>query len=103
MEAVKAGELKPHAAAVKFGIPSSTLYDHLIGRSKKRYGGHPTVLTAAEEREIATACQVLQQFGFHLTTDTVEAIVQDYVTACGRETPSLQGFDSWLLTGGVGY
>ena len=53
MEAVSSGELKAHAAAKQYGIPSSTLHDHIKGKSTKRYGCAPTVLTA-EEKEIVT-------------------------------------------------
>ena len=53
MEAVSSGELKAHAAAKQYGIPSSTLYDHIKGQSTKMYGCAPTVLTA-EEKEIVT-------------------------------------------------
>ena len=58
MEAVGSGELKDHAAAKQYGIPSSTLHDHIKGKSTKRYGCAPTVLTA-EEKEIVIK-QVLQ-------------------------------------------
>ena len=98
LKAVQEGELKPHRAAVQYGIPPSTLYDHLKGKSKKRYGGPPTVLTCAEEKEIATACEVLQQFGYPLTTNLVGAIVRDYVTAAERPTlfrNSIPGYDWW--------
>ena len=37
----------------QYGIQSSTLYDHIKGKSTKRYGCAPTVLTA-EEKEIVT-------------------------------------------------
>ena len=57
MKAVSSGELKAHAAAKQYGIPSSTqsstLHDHIKGKSTKRYGCAPTVLTA-EEKEIFT-------------------------------------------------
>jgi len=53
MEVVSSGELKAHAAAKQYGIPSSTLYDHIKGKSTKRYGSAPTVLTA-EEKVIGT-------------------------------------------------
>ena len=98
LKEVEEGKSKANAAAVKFGIPSSTLYDHLKGKSQKRYGGCPTVLTHAEEKEIMEACQVLQEFGFPLTTDTVGAIVRDYLKANGRKTPfkdATPGYDWW--------
>lgn len=85
--AVRGGTMKAHAAAVKYGIPSSTLYDHLHGRSKKRYGGPPTVLSHEEEQEIAMACQVLQEFGFPLTKGVMGTIVSDYLQANKRENP----------------
>ena len=93
LEAVRSGKMKAHAAAHKFCIPSSTLYDHLKGKSQRRYGGHPMILTCAEEKEIATSCQVLQEFGYPLTKDIVGIIVRDYITPCRREN---QKFHSWV-------
>jgi len=98
MEAVSSGELKAHAAAKRYGIPSSTLYDNVKGKSSKRYGGAPTVLTAAEEKEIVTACQVLQEFGFPLTTNVVGQIVKDYLTSTERRNPFTDltpGYEWW--------
>ena len=49
---VQAGEaLSMRAAAHKYGVPSSTLHDHLKGKSMKAGAGGPTVLKAAEEQE----------------------------------------------------
>ena len=45
MEKVKSKELSLRQAAITFGIPKSTLSDHVTGRSSKRYGGAPTVLS----------------------------------------------------------
>lgn len=98
LEAVNKGELKPHRAALKYGIPSSTLYDHLKGKSQKRYGGRPTVLSVQEEKEIVTICEVLQQFGFPLTKDIVGIIVRDYLKDCERPNPfkdSIPQYDWW--------
>ena len=50
MEAVSSGELKAHAAAKQYGIPSSTLHDHIKGKSTKRYGCAPTVLTVQQKK-----------------------------------------------------
>ena len=85
--AVKSGQLKPYRAALQFGVPSSTLHDHLTGKSKKRYGGRPTVLSSSEEKEIVRICETLQQVGFPLTRDIVGAIIRDYLTDCGRPNP----------------
>jgi hypothetical protein len=37
-------------AGVKYGIPKTTLSNHLKGVSKKRYGGPSTILTPEEEK-----------------------------------------------------
>ena len=89
LEAVRSGKMKAHAAALKFCIPSSTLYDYLKGKSRRRYGGHPTILTCAEEKEIATSCQILQKFP--LTKDIVGIIVRDYITQQKREKKASKG------------
>ena len=49
---VRGNELSVRAAATTYGIPKSTLSDHVHGVSSKRYGGGSTVLTLDEEREI---------------------------------------------------
>ena len=62
---VQAGEgLSMREAAHKYGVPSSTLHDHLKGKSKKAGAGGPTVLMAAEEREVALTCLALADMGF---------------------------------------
>lgn len=98
IEAVRNGQMKPHRAAVTYGIPPSTLYDHLKGKSKKRYGGKPTVLSNEEEKEIATVCEVLQQFGYPLTREIVGGIVKEYLLDRERPNPfrnSVPGPDWW--------
>ncbi len=51
------------------GIPASTLHDHSVGKSKRRYGGRGQVLTPTEEKEIERAYEVMQELGFPLTKD----------------------------------
>ena len=97
-EAVENGEVNTNKAAKIYGIPYSTLRDHLKGNNKKRFGGRPTLLSFEEEKEISTSCQVLQQFGFPLNVDTVGIIVRDYLKECKRANPfknSLPGYDWW--------
>ena len=66
-----------HAAAHKYGVPPSTLHDHLKGKSKKAGAGGPTVLMAAEEREVALTCLALADVGFGLTRELVEVVISD--------------------------
>lgn len=79
VEKVKSGEQSLRAAALAYGIPRSTLSDHLWGVSHKRYGGSSTVLTTEEEREIVLTCQILADMGFPLTKAYVEVVVKDYL------------------------
>ena len=50
IKAVQSKNMSVRAAGMKFGIPKSTLQDHLKGVSKKRYGGPSSMerLKAAE-------------------------------------------------------
>ena len=84
MKDVNVKGLSRRAAAEKYGIPRSTLCDHLNGKSTKRFGGPSTVLTYSEEQEIVVACQTLQQFGFPMTTDIVGTIEKEYVISTDR-------------------
>ena len=59
-------------------------YNDCIGKSQKRYGGRPTILTNAEENEVVITCQVLQEIGYGLTWEMVEHVVMNYVRDSGR-------------------
>ena len=91
MKAVQSKELSIRAAGAKFGIPSSTLHDHLRGTSTKRYGGAPTILTANEEKEIVTSCLVMQESGFPLTREFVSMALRDYIEGPTNSRKALQG------------
>ena len=98
LEAARSKELSVRAAAAKFGIPHSTLHDHLTGKSQKRYGGPSTCLSQSEEKEIVLACQTLQQFGFPMTRDIVGKIVHDYLISTQRQHQfhnGVPGTDWW--------
>ena len=78
------------AAAWKYGIPRSSLHDHLSGKTKKRYGGPSAVLTEVVEKEIATTYIVLQEFGFPLTKELVVFIIRDLKDK-GQQNPFEDG------------
>ena len=88
---VKAGKAGVCAAARKYGIPCSSLHDHLSGKTSKRHRGHQTVLTPTLEKEIITACIVLQEIGFPLTKELVGAIVRDHLEDIGQASPFTNG------------
>ena len=95
-KAVQTGQLSVRKAGEKFGVPKSK--DHLKGTSTKRYGRPPKVLSASEEKEIATSCIVMQKLGFPLTRDLVSITVRDFLKARGRSTQfrnGIPGVDLW--------
>ena len=92
------GKVSVTATAKKYGIPVSTLHDHVKGKAKKVGAGKPTVLTHTEEEEIVYCCQVLQEIGFWLTKEVVSSIVIDFLHARRKQHPfaSIQpGWDWW--------
>ena len=80
---MRENSLSLRAAAQTYGIPRSTLSEHLRGVRSKRYGGGSTVLTHDEEREIVVTCQVLSEMGFPLTKAYVKVVVRDYLKSEG--------------------
>ena len=98
MKDVKSKQLSASAAARKYGIPPSTLRDHLSGKSTKRYGGPPIILTAKEEKEIERVCQVMHELGFPLTKDFVSVALREYLDATCRAEKfkdGIPGYDWW--------
>ena len=98
MAAVRSKELRATAAARKYGIPPSTLHDHLVGKSKRRYGGQGHIFTPTEEKEIVRICQVMQELGFALTRDFVSLFLKEYLEATGRSDRFRDGvptYDWW--------
>ena len=63
----------------KYGIPSSTLHNHVHDTSKQIGAGDPTVLQKSEVREIAVACVSLAEMGFGITQELVEVVLFDYI------------------------
>ena len=51
-------ELSMNKASKLYGIPVTTLHDHVHTLSSPRRAGRPTILTYNEEKDIVYACQV---------------------------------------------
>ena len=89
----KARRTKNIKAAVRhYKIPYTTLRYHISGKVSGEYGrGHPTVLTADEEREIVEACVIFAEWGFGLGRREVEGIIQNYLLTifgcCEQDIP----------------
>jgi len=73
--------------------------NHFVGKSEKRHGGKPTILTREEKEEIVIMCQVMQEIGFGITHEMVRNVVMDYLKDKGRQNPFVNdrlGNDWWL-------
>ena len=64
VKAVKLQGMKWAAAASKFNVQATTLFDHISGKHSKIGDGRPTILSPAEEYEIVVTLQVLQEIRF---------------------------------------
>uniref|UniRef100_A0A1X7VXN3 HTH psq-type domain-containing protein n=1 Tax=Amphimedon queenslandica TaxID=400682 RepID=A0A1X7VXN3_AMPQE len=53
-------------AATMYGIPVSTLRDHLAHGNVVKRPAHPTTLTVDEEKEIVETCLLFAEWGFGL-------------------------------------
>ena len=85
LQRVSNKEISVRQAALRYGIPRSTLSDHKTGKNPRRYGGAPTVLSHAEESEIVINCQVLSEMGFPSDKTYVSA-VSDYLKQHGKHS-----------------
>lgn len=101
VSAVKGGKMKALTASKKFGIPYSTLSDHVKKPSLKVGAGHPTVFSPSEEKEIVLNLQALQEIGFGLTRELVGVVLCDYLSSQPhRPNPfsnNTPGNDWWVL------
>ena len=52
----KAADVSVCSIAKKYGVPSSTLHDHLLKKDTWIGAGRPTILTPEGEREIVYSC-----------------------------------------------
>ena len=99
VEEVKSGAgVSIRGTAQKYGIPRSTLHDHISGRHEQVGKGGPTVLTSTEEREIALTCMSLGEIGFGLTRDLVEIVLFEYIKEQQIPNPfpsGIPGRDWW--------
>jgi len=85
LKAVKTGQLSARDAAKKFGVPRSTLGDHLTSRHKVTIG-RPTVLSAEEEDIIVERLLLMASWNFPLTAKDLCHLIKSYLDGLGRTT-----------------
>ena len=78
-------------AGQEFGIPQSTLRDHMKIANKSMKHGHPTVLTSEQEQEIVDIYLLFAQWGFGLGRQEVTAILENYFKVTKKQNPFRNG------------
>jgi hypothetical protein len=73
-----------NAAAKKYGIPNTILFDRVKFRTEKV--GRPTVLTEEEEAIIVERLLVLSVWGFPLNTNDLKHLIKAYLDGIGKTT-----------------
>ncbi|XP_065891572.1 tigger transposable element-derived protein 2-like [Dysidea avara] len=99
VDRVKKKEITLREAGKLYGIPKSTLSDHVTGKSSKAYAGAPRGLSDEDEVEIVITCQVLAEMGFPLNVYYVGTVIKDYLEQQGKQNPfgdtGMPGRDWW--------
>jgi len=97
LEDVREKRLSIRAAAIKYGVPRTTIGDTI----KERVGvklGRPTELNEEEERIIRERLMLMAEWGFPLDSKSTRYLVKNYLDALGKTTrfeDNLPGED-WL-------
>ena len=82
--------MKVNAASRKFGIPASSLRDHLLGKTRSRQRGNSPALKPDEEKKLVDYIFKMQDLGHPLTARELHLKVA--LATQSRETP-------WSATG----
>ena len=94
VQRVKNMELSYRKAESKYGIPRSTLSDHVTGKSLSLKRGPPTVLTEAEEQMLVDWALHMADIhvGYGRTREQLCATVKEIIDKDGRENPFVDNY-----------
>ena len=87
VQRIKEEGLSYRKAAAQYGIPRSTLYDHVTGKAVSSKRGPPTVLTTAEEQMLVDWALHMADIGYGHTREQLCATVKEILDKDGRENP----------------
>jgi len=73
--------------ATNYGIPWSTLHDHVTGKAASLKRGPPTVLTAAEEQMLVDWALHMANIGYGRTREQLCATDKEILDKDGCENP----------------
>ena len=88
--------MKLAEAAKHFGVPKTTLYDRLSGKSKPQLG-RPTELTAEEEEIIVDRLLLMGDWRFPLTNRDLRVLIKEYLNIEGRTSRNLSIFLHFIV------
>ena len=91
IRAVNNKNMKLSVAAKTFGVPKTTLYDRLSGKSKGQLG-RPTELTAEEEDIIVDRLLIMADWAFPLTNRDLQVLIKEYLDIEGRTSRNFSNY-----------
>lgn len=102
IESVRSQDLTLREAAVKFGIPKSTLHDRLSDKNTYEQAGRPLALSPEIEKKLSQMCKHLAEGGFALTPlefrRQAAAIVRALQTKNGEQKSDTENSPSIMST-----
>ena len=98
IEAIKKENLSLRTAADRFGVPKSTLYNYLHGKSEKP--GPSSILNPDEEAKLVQYAIHMTEIGYGQTKQQLQYLVKQIVEKDGQPNPfsgNLPGKKWWQL------
>ena len=95
---VKCKELSFRQAEARYGVPRSTLSDHVCGKVSSTRRGPPTILTSAEENMLVHWAIEMAAIGYGRTREELCLTVKAMLDKDGRANPfrqNMPGKDWW--------
>ena len=87
MQEVKEHGLSIRKASYKYGIPRSTIHDHVTGKIERVRHGLSPVLTEEEESELVSWVIKMAEIGYGQTRIQVTEMVKKILDRTGRPNP----------------
>lgn len=94
---VQAKEISYREAESLYGVPRSTLFDHVTGKATTCKRGPPTVLNPAEENMIVEWALHMADIGYGRTREQVCLTVKKILDKDGRDNPFIDNYPGKIL------
>nr|XP_026483579.1 uncharacterized protein LOC113391735 [Vanessa tameamea] len=87
IQEVNDGKLSMYAAAHKYGIPTTTLYDKIKATYSTNVVGRPLAIPLEVENRLVDAIKTMEKWGFGLSREEVLNLVAEFVKSNNLHTP----------------